>query len=51
MGAAHLLSTVREAAQMRPAHRCRAEGALRFVVHAYGRRNPWVALPGAARDC
>ena len=36
------LSTVREAASMRPAHRCRAEGGLRVVVHAYGRRNPCV---------
>ena len=33
---------------MRPAHRCRAEGGLRVVVHAYGRRNPW-EQPGAAQ--
>jgi len=24
---------------MRPAHRCRAEGGLRFVVHVYDRRS------------
>ena len=33
---------------MPPAHRCRAEGCLRVVVHAYGCRNPWVQ-PGAAQ--
>ena len=35
-------SAVREAALTRPAHRCCADGGLRVVVHAYGRRNPWV---------
>ena len=40
-------SAVREAALMRPAHRCRADGGLRFVVHAYGRRKPW----GLSRRC